>query len=145
MGSGLHAFGKFADTEVSLLSDDEEVWELQVEAGRITVAFPISSPEMSRTILEFLQTHLGRTQSRAAKSGEYPGVKEGAPLYSMVAELEISESIALRKDGESPGRFILAICKDDHRVFIDLREGEVEHLIGALSDLWDDWLTSSQP
>lgn len=143
VSSALEAYGRAAETEISLLSEGEEDWVLLVESGRLTVEFPIASPTVAREILDFLRTNRGATSAKKAKKGQFRGVAEGTTVYSMVAELSVSESVSVRKDGESGERFFLAIDKGDHRMFIDLRGGEVDQLIGALDQLWNDW--ASEP
>lgn len=94
---------------------------------------------MAGDVLDFLRKHLGATKSRPAEPGQHPGVPPGRLLYSMVAELEVSDGVALRKDGENAERFMFAIHKGEHRVSIDLLRDDVDQLIGALAELWTDW------
>ena len=100
---------------MSLLTADEEHWELQVETRRVTLQCPIGSPQIIREAIDFLRPQNG------------------------VEVLKFDDELELRQDGDNVGRYVLAARTERRQIFVDLLEDDVESLRAALDDLWREW------
>jgi hypothetical protein len=78
---GLNACGVDAPFEVSLDECiDGSAWELHLSCGATTITVGLDSPKAVTLILAFMSENYGKTNCRAAKEGEHPGVLAGANL-----------------------------------------------------------------
>jgi hypothetical protein len=141
---GLSAFGRAGQVNIELLEalpPALESWELQISAGSMTFGMQIASPDMLSQMLEFMKANYGQIRMHKARANEYRGIPEGTPMFSMVAQIDLSPSgscqVHLSKDGELPDRFIFSLASPEHRISFDLHDPQVAELIAALENTAD--------